>query len=211
MSTIPTPSSPSLSLQDPTMQTPHSTLSLEVDPCQEDSKKDKDQDQEPSHIPQDFMPPSQEPHSPSSPISYPSKYDEDTTSTIPVELTENHEKIATPMLSRETCQDQSIPSCSNSPYPLQNFVQASNALIKAIASIKTTHKSIDGLGHVAHSKDVDIPIQYPFASPKSILGPYPSKLKPSNLPSILGPYTPPSPTTTPILPYTYPIIPQDQH
>ena len=33
---IPTPTSPSLSLQEPTMKTPHSTLFLEVDPCQED-------------------------------------------------------------------------------------------------------------------------------------------------------------------------------
>ena len=59
--------------------------------------------------------------------------------------------------------------------------------------MKSTHESIDGLVHVAHSKDVDIPIHYPFASSKSILGPYPSKIKPSNLPSILRPYIPPYP------------------
>ena len=33
---IPTPTIPSLSLQELTMKTPHPTLSLEVDPCQED-------------------------------------------------------------------------------------------------------------------------------------------------------------------------------
>ena len=111
------------------------------------------------------------------------------------------------MLSKATCQDQSIPSCSTSPYPLQNCAQALSAPIKHVVPIKATHKSIDGFDHVAHSKDVDIPFHYPFASPKSILCPHPSKLKPSTLPSILGPYVLSSPTfSTP----SFPIIPQDQ-
>ena len=37
-----------------------------------------------------------------------------------------------------------------------------------------------------------------------------SKIKPSNLPSILGPYVPPYPTFTPISSPSSPIIPQDQ-
>jgi hypothetical protein len=87
------------------------------------------------------------------------------------------------------------------------FAQASSAPIKNVAPIKATHESIDGFDNFAHSKDVDIPFYYPFASPKYILGPYPSKLKPSNLPSILGPYVPSSPTfSTP----SSPILPQDQ-
>ena len=146
-------------------------------PCQEDYKKEKpidvkkDKDQASFHLFQDFSPPY--------PISYPPpKYDEDTTSTIFLELTENCEQSSMPILSKETFQDQIIPSCSTSPYSLQNCAQASNAPIR----------------NVAHSKDVDIPFQYPFASPKSILGPYPSKLKPSNLPSILGSYVHSSPT-----------------
>ena len=139
-------------------------------------------------------------------FSYP-KYDEDTTSIISLELTENYEKSSLPMLYKATCQDQSIPPCSTYPYPLQNCAQALSTPIKNVAPIKGPHESIDGFDHVAHSKDVDIPFHYPFASPKSILGPYPSKLKPSNLPSILGPYVPSSPTfSTP----SFPITPQDQ-
>jgi hypothetical protein len=184
----------------------HSPLSLEAAPCQKDFKKGKainfkkDQDQAPFHLLQNFTPPY--------PMSFPSpKYDEDTTSIISLELTENYEKSSLSMLSKAACQDQSIPSCSTSPYPLQNCAQASSAPIKIVAPIKATHESIDGFDHVAHSKDVDIPFHYPFASPKSILGPHPSKIKPSNLPSILGPYVPSSPTfSTPISP----IIPQDQ-
>jgi hypothetical protein len=95
----------------------HSPLCLKVAPCQEECQKEKainvkkDQDQAPFHLFQDF--------SPSYHISYPPpKYDEDTTSTIFLELTENYEKSSLPMLSKATCQDQSIPSCSNSPYPL---------------------------------------------------------------------------------------------
>ena len=159
------------------------------------------------------MPPSQEPHSLPSPISCTStKQDHDISSIIPKEIINDQEKDTFPMLPKIPFEEKSIPSpsCSNSPYPLQNFFQASNELIKAISSIKTTHKSIDGLGHVSHFKDVDIPIQYPFASPKSILGPYPSKLKPSNLPSILGPYVPPSPTSTLSSLHIPPTLPQDQ-
>lgn len=82
------------------------------------------------------------------------------------------------MLSKATCQDQIIPSCYTSPYPIQNSSQASSAPIKNFVPIKATHESIDGFDHIAHSKDVDNPFHYPFASHKSILGPHPSKLKP---------------------------------
>ena len=141
-------------------------------------------------------------------MSYsPHQYNKDTTSIISLEFTKNYEKSSLPMLSKATCQDQSIPSCSTSPYPLQNCAQASSALIKNVVPIKSTHESIDGFHHVSHSKDVDIPFHYPFASPMSILGPHPSKLKNSNLPSILGLYVPSSPTfSTP----SSPVIPQDQ-
>ena len=115
-----------------------------------------------------------------------------------------------PILSKETCQDQRIPSYSASPYSLQNYAQTSNTPLKGVSPIKDTHESIDGLGQIAHSKDANIPIHYPFTSPKSILGPYLSKLKPSNLPSILGPYVPPYPTFTPISSPSSPMIPQDQ-
>ena len=119
-------------------------------------------------------------------------------------------KISLPMLSKATCQDQSIPSCSTSPYPLQNFAQASNFRNKFFVYIKATLESIDVFDHVAHSKDVDISFHYPFASPKSILGPHPSNLKPSNLPSILGPYVPSySIHLTPSYSSTSPITPQD--
>lgn len=111
-----------------TMPTPHATplplhspLSLEVAPCQEESQKEKainvknDQDQEPFHLLQNVTP--------SYPMYFPPpKYDEDTTSTIFLELIENYEKNSLPILSKATCQDQIIPSCSTSPYPLQkNF------------------------------------------------------------------------------------------
>ena len=73
---IPTPTSTSLSLQEPTMQTPHPTLSLELVSCQEDYLNNEetsvDQDQDsfiPFQIFQDLVPPSQEPHSPPSPMS----------------------------------------------------------------------------------------------------------------------------------------------
>ena len=86
-------------------------------PCQDDTQKEKainvkkDQDQEPFHLLQNFTPPY--------PMSFPSpKYYEDITSIISLELTENYEKSSLPMLSKATCQDQSIPSYSTSPYPL---------------------------------------------------------------------------------------------
>ena len=187
----------------------HTPLSLEVAPCQEDSQKEKainvkkDQDQAPFHLFQDFSPPY--------PISCPPpKYDEDTTSIISLELTENYEKSSLHMLSKATCQDQSVPSCSTSPHPLQNCAQASSASIKNVVPIKGTYESIDGFDHVSHSKDVDIPSHYPFASSKSILGPYPFKLKHSNLPSILEPYVRPSPTFIPSSFPSSPIMPQDQ-
>ena len=95
----------------------HSPLSLEVAPCQEDSQKvksinvKKDQDQAPFHLLENFTP--------LYPMSFPSsKYDEDTTSIVSLELTENYENSSLPMLSKATCQDQSIPSCSTPLYPL---------------------------------------------------------------------------------------------
>ena len=130
-----------------------------MDPCQEDLKKYKDQNQGTSHIPQDAIPPSQEPHSPPSPISYPStRKDHNIPSTIPNKITKDHEKNTFPMLSKNPCQDQSIPSCSTSSHPIQNYTQALSSPIKVI------NESINGLGHVSHSKDVDIPIHYPFIS-----------------------------------------------
>ena len=128
----------------------HSPLSLEVAPCQEGSQKEKainvkkDQDQAPFHLLQNFNPPYL--------MSFPyPKYDEDTISIISLELTKNYEKSYLPMLSKATCQDQSIPSCSTSPYPLQNYAQASSAPIKNVAPIKATHESIDGFDHVSNS------------------------------------------------------------
>ena len=108
------------------------------------------------------------------------KQDQDISSTIPKEIINNQEKDTFPMLPKIPFEEKSIPSlsCSTSPYPLQNCVQALSAPIKNVTPIKAIHESIDGFDHVAHSKDVDIPFHYPFASPKSILGPYPSKLKP---------------------------------
>ena len=85
------------------------------------------------------------------------------------------------MLFENPCQDQSIWSCSSSPHSLQNCAQALSSPIKGVAPIKFINESINGLGHVAHSKDFDIPIHYPFVYPKYILGPYPSKITPSNV------------------------------
>ena len=93
---------------------------------------------------------------------------------------------------------------------LQNYAQALNTPIKGINPITVTHKSIAGFGHVAHSKDVDIIAHGPFTFSKPIIGPYPSKLKPSNLPSILGPYVPLSPTSTLSSLHVPPTLPQDQ-
>ncbi|MFA1226130.1 hypothetical protein, partial [Klebsiella pneumoniae] len=144
---IPTPTSTSLSLQEPTMQTPHPTLSLELVSCQEDCLNNEetsvDQDQDsfiPFQIFQDLVPPSQEPHSPPSPMSCTStKQDQDIPSTIPKEIINDQEKDTFPMLPKIPFEEKSVPSlsCSTSPHPLQNFVQVSNELIKAIASIKT--------------------------------------------------------------------------
>lgn len=55
------------------------------------------------------------------------------------------------MLSKATCQDQSISSCSTSPSLLQKCAQSSNTPTKNVAPIKTTLESIDGLGHVGCS------------------------------------------------------------
>ena len=96
---IPTPTSTSLSLQEPTMQTPHPTLSLELVSCQEDYLNNEetsvDQDQDsfiPFQIFQDLVPPSQEPHSSPSPISCTStKQDHDISSTIPKEIINDQE------------------------------------------------------------------------------------------------------------------------
>ena len=77
-----------------------------------------------------------------------------------------------------------ITSCSTSPYSLQKYTQALSSPTKGVAPIKVIRESLNGLGHVAHYKDVDIHIHYPFISSKSMLGPYPSKIKPLNLPSI---------------------------
>lgn len=111
-------------------------------------------------------------------MSYTSpKYDKETISTIPIELTKYHEKHYMPMLSKETFQDQSISSCSTSSCSLQNYVQASNAPIKGISPIIDTHEYIYDLGYVSHSKDANIHTHYPPVSSESILGPYPSKLK----------------------------------
>lgn len=59
------------------MKTPHSTLSLEIYPCQEDLNKYKDQDQEPSHISRFY--------------------------TIPNKIIEDHEKNTLSMLSENLC------------------------------------------------------------------------------------------------------------
>ena len=115
------------------------------------------------------------------------------------------------MLSQETCQDQSTPTCSTPPSPLPNYAQYSSAPMKGVVPIKDIHQSINGLCHVSHSQDVDIPIHYPFTSPRSILGPYPSNQEPSNLPSILGPYSPPkSPNFPSILGPYIPSSPRPQ-
>lgn len=90
---MPTPTIPSLYVQEPTMQTPHSTLSLEVDPCQEDFRKDQDQDQEPSHLPQDLVPPCPMPCTST-------KKDQDIPSTISKEIIKDQEKDTFPILPK---------------------------------------------------------------------------------------------------------------
>ena len=113
------------------------------------------------------------------------------------------------MLPKIPFEKKSVPSpsCSTSLHPLQNYAQVSNTPIKSIAPIILTHKSIDGIGFVSHSKDVDIHTHGPFTFSKSILGLYPSKLKLSSLPSILGPYVPLSPTSTLSSVHIPPILP----
>ncbi len=83
MLTMPTLANPSPFLQDPTMHSSYSPLSLEVAPCKEESKKAKainvntNQDQAPLHILQDVTSTYH--------FSYPNhKYDEDTTSTTSI-------------------------------------------------------------------------------------------------------------------------------
>lgn len=83
MLTIPTLANPWLSLQDTTMWILHTSLSLEVVPCQEESQQykviNKDQNKSSFHILQHVTLPY--------PISYPPpKYDEDTTSTTSIDI-----------------------------------------------------------------------------------------------------------------------------
>ena len=102
------------------------------------------------------------------------------------------------MLSKDPCQDQSLPSsCSTTPclLPLSTLPkssQASSAPIKEFAPIQDAHDPIENPN--AHSKDADIDddelIDYPFASSTSILGPLPPILRASCLSSILSPYVP---------------------
>ena len=97
------------------MHTSHFPLSLEGAPYQDDSQKEKyinkDQDQTPFHLIQNFTF--------LYPVCYPPPtYDEDTISTTSIELTETYGKSDLSMLYKERCQDQSVPSCSTSPYPL---------------------------------------------------------------------------------------------
>ena len=136
------------------------------------------------------------------------------------------------MLSKDPCQDQSIPSsCSTTPclLPLSTLpksFQAPNNPIKEVSPNQDAHDPIENPN--AHSKDADVfdfhidvdeLIDYPFASSTSILGPPPLIKNASHLPSILGPYVPPvsppnSPNSSSILgPYIppFPIFPQDQH
>ena len=101
----------------------HSPFSLEVAPCQEDTQKEKvinvkkDQDQAPFHLLQNLTP--------LYPMSFPSpKYDEDTTSTISLEFTENYEKIYLPMLSKATL--------SRSKHPLMFYFSISTSKLRSI-------------------------------------------------------------------------------
>jgi hypothetical protein len=151
--------------------------------------------------------------------------------TSSVEPIENQEKNSTLMLSKDPCQDQSVSSSYSTTscfHPLSTLPKSSQALsapIKEVAPIQDVHIPIDNVD--AHSKDADIldchidvdkPIDYPFASSTSILGPTPPIPNASHLPSILGPYVPStspqnSPNSSSILgPYVppSPIFPQDQ-
>jgi hypothetical protein len=188
--------------------------------CQEEYLNDEetsvDQDQHsfiPFQIFLDIVPPSQEPHSPPTRMSYTStKQDQDIPSTIPKDIIKDQEKDNFPMLPKIPFEEKSVPSPSYSTllHSLQNYAQALNNPVKGIAPITVTHKSIDGFGHVSHSKDANIPTHGPFTFSKSIPCPYPTKLKPSSIPSILGPYVPLSPTSTLSSLHIPPTLPQDQ-
>ena len=151
--------------------------------------------------------------------------------TSDVEPIKNQEKNYILILSKDPCQDQSLPSsysttpCSLPLSTLPKSSQASSTPIKKVAPIHDVHYPIENPN--AHSKDVDVLdchidvdelIDYPFASSTSILGPPPPILNASHLPSILGPYVPSlsppnSPNSPSILgPYIppSPIFPQDQ-
>ena len=139
---------------------------------------------------------------------------------------ENQEKNYMLMLSKDPCQDQSLPSsCSTTPcsLPLSTLPKCSQASSAPIQDARDPFKN-----HNAHSKDVDTLdfhidvnelIDYPIAYSTSILGPPPPIIRASCLPSILVPYvpslSPPNPpnfssTLAPYVPL-YPIFPQDQH
>ena len=98
--------------------------------------------------------------------------------------------------------------------------------MKEVSPIQNAYDTIEN--HNAHSKDANVLgchidanelIYCPFTSYISILGPHPTILSASHLPSILGPYVPSlsppnSPNSPSILgPYIppSPIFPQDQH
>ena len=138
------------------------------------------------------------------------KQDQDIPSTIPKEIIKDQEKDTFPMIPKIPFEEKSVPSpsCSTSLHSFRNYAQALNTHVKGIDPITLTHKSIDGIGCVAYSKDVYSPTHGPFTFSKSILGTYPSKLKPSNVPSILGGYVPLSPTSTLSSLHIPPTLPQ---
>ena len=112
--------------------------------------------------------------------------------TSSVKPIKNQDKNSTLMLSKDPCQDQSLPSsCSTTPcsLPLSTLPkssQASSAPIKEISQIQDAYDPIENPN--AHSKDVDVLgchidvdelLDYPFASSTSILGPSPPILRAS--------------------------------
>ena len=139
---MPTSTSPSPSLPKSSIQSQHAPLSLEVASCQEDSKNHKeknikkDQDQEPSMSSNYFHNVSDPFHGPFDPPCLSSfippclksspKKDQATTYTV--EPIENQEKNSMLMLSKDPCQDQSLPSsCSTTPclLPLSTLPKSS--------------------------------------------------------------------------------------
>lgn len=91
------------------------------------------------------MPPSQEPHSPPSPMPCTStKKDQDISSTIPKEIIKYQEKDTFPMLPKIPFEEKSVPSPSHSTslHSLQNYAQDLNTPIKGITPIIVTHKYI---------------------------------------------------------------------